>query len=484
MRNRPRCVAVIVGLTLQSLAFVHAVPQGWAQAGQPATELKRPAYQLRRFDEDWSVLKGVDLKTTDDFWDRLKFIPFNRDESVWLSLGGQVRERAEYFRHYLFGASKPEDTDAYLLSRFRLSADLHVTPYFRMFVEGKSSFSLDRDLVEGRTPAYVDEFDLQNGFADLMLPLGETASLTLRGGRQELLFGAQRLVGVSDFTNVRRTFDGGQGIIRIGDWNISPFWAELVVVDKYKFNDSTSDNKLFGIYSTGPLRFVPVNLDVYWLSADNAGVTINGTSGRERRQTLGARTWGKIGQTHLDFEVEGAGQFGTVGRGNIAAGMLTTNLGYTLAVPGLSPRVYVEFDYASGDGKPGGSVGTFNQLYPTAHSYLGYIDYIGRQNIISPSAGVTSSPVRDLTLSLQQYFFWRASDRDALYNKSGAVFRSGTGTTASYVGAEIDLLATYNFTRHLLGYVGYSHFFSGEFIRKTGPSRDSDFLYSAIQYTF
>ncbi len=117
MRNRPRCVAVIVGLTLQSLAFVHAVPQGWAQAGQPATELKRPAYQLRRFDEDWSVLKGVDPRATDDFWDRLKFIPFNRDESVWLSLGGQVRERAEYFRHYLFGASKPEDTDAYLLSR-------------------------------------------------------------------------------------------------------------------------------------------------------------------------------------------------------------------------------------------------------------------------------------------------------------------------------------------------------------------------------
>ena len=129
-------------------------------------------------------------------------------------------------------------------------------------------------------------------------------------------------------------------------------------------------------------------------------------------------------------------------------------------------------------------MGSFNQFYPTAHSFLGYIDYIGRQNIISPSAGVTFSPVHDLTLSLQQYFFWRASDRDALYNKSGAVLRPGTGTTATYVGAEIDLLAAYNFTRQLLGSVGYSHFFPGEFIRKTGPSRDSDFFYSALQYTF
>jgi hypothetical protein len=484
MRAPPRWLTIIVGLAFQLLAFVHVVPPAPAQTDQAANELKRPAYQLRRFDEDWSVLRGVDLSGTDDFWDRLKFIPLTRDESVWLSLAGQVRERAEYFRHFLFGVSKPDDTDAYLLSRFRLSADLHITSYVRLFAEGKASFALDRTLQGGRTNSFVDEFDLQNGFADIMIPLGEQADVTLRGGRQELLFGAQRLVGVSDFTNVRRTFDGGQGIIRIGDWTISPFWAELVVVDQYKFNKSTPDNRLFGIYSTGPLRFLPVNLDLYWLGADNAGVTINGTSGREFRQTLGARTWGKIGRTGLDFEVEAAGQFGTVGRRDIAAGMFTSVLGYSLPVPSLSPRVYLEFDYASGDGRPGGNVGTFNQLYPTAHSYLGYIDYVGRQNIISPSAGVTLSPVRDLTLSLQQYFFWRASDHDALYNKSGVVFRPGTGTTASYVGAEIDLLATYNFTRHLLGYVGYSRFFTGEFIRKTGPAQDSDFLYSAIQYTF
>ena len=34
------------------------------------------------------------------------------------------------------------------------------------------------------------------------------------------------------------------------------------------------------------------------------------------------------------------------------------------------------------------------------------------------------------------------------------------------------------------GLCGYSRFFTGEFIRKTGPSRDSDFFYTAIQYTF
>ena len=488
MRNQPRYVTVIVGMALLALAFVSGALPAWAQAGPPASEPQRPALQIgnaARFDEDWSVLRGVDLSTTDDFWDRLKFIPLTTDGSVWLTIGGQARERGEYFRHFLFGSSAPEDTDAYLASRFRLSADLHVTPYFRMFAEGKSAFVLDRDLQGGRTTSFVNELDLLNGFADIMIPLGDQANVTLRGGRQELIFGAQRLVGVSDFTNAfPRTFDGGRGIIRIGDWTISPFWAQLVVVDKYKFDKSTSDTKLFGIYSTGPLPFVPVNLDAYWLSADNAGVTINATSGRERRQTIGARTWGKIGQTHLDFEIEGAGQFGTVGRGDVAAGMFTAVIGYTLPVPGLAARVYAEFDYASGDGKPGGRVGTFNQLQPSAHSFLGYMDLIGRQNIVNSLVGVTVSPVRDLTLSLQQYFFWRASERDALYNKQSGVLRPGTGTTARYVGAEMDLLATYDFTRHLQGYAGYSRFFTGEFIRKTGPSRDSDFFYTAIQYTF
>jgi hypothetical protein len=34
------------------------------------------------------------------------------------------------------------------------------------------------------------------------------------------------------------------------------------------------------------------------------------------------------------------------------------------------------------------------------------------------------------------------------------------------------------------GYEGYSRFFVGDFIRETGPSRESDFLYGALQYTF
>jgi len=480
-------LAVVVSAALWLPSSIHCVPPAWGQAGEPRIDPKRPAYQIGsagRFNEDWSVLRGVDLDRTDDFWDRLKFIPLGTDQDVWLTLGGQARERGEYFRKFLFGDSEPKQSDGYLLSRYRLNADLHVTRYFRMFAEGRAAFALDRELVGGRTTSFVDELDLMNGFADVMIPFGPQASVTLRGGRQELIFGSQRLVGPGDFTQVPRAFEGGAAIGQVAGWTITPYWTRAVVIDKYRFNKSTADQEFFGVFGSGPLPVLPVTLDLYWLDANNKTASFNGTVGREHRHTLGGRVLGKIGATGLDFEVEGAAQFGTVGRGDVAASMFTTVVGYTLPVARLSPRVYVEFDYASGDDKRGGDVGTFNQLYPNAHSYLGYIDYIGRQNILSPNAGISLSPLEGLTLSLQQYFFWRASDRDALYNKSGAVLRPGTTTTARYVGAETDVLANYNITRHILGYAGYSHFFTGEFIHKTGKDRDSDFYYLAIQYTF
>src|SRR5205807_10350834 len=158
--------------------------------------------------------------------------------------------------------SEPKQSDGYLLSRYRLSADLHVTRYFRMFAEGRSAFALDRELTGGRTNAFVDELDLMNGFADVMIPLGQQASVTLRGGRQELIFGSQRLVGPGDFTQVPRSFDGGAAIGQVAGWTISPVCAQSVVLDKYRFNESTSDLEFFAIFATGPVPVLPVNLDL------------------------------------------------------------------------------------------------------------------------------------------------------------------------------------------------------------------------------
>jgi len=55
---------------------------------------------------------------------------------VWLSFGGRPVRVWSTSIKFQWGASHPS-SPMHTLSRLRLSADLHVTPYFRMYVEGK-----------------------------------------------------------------------------------------------------------------------------------------------------------------------------------------------------------------------------------------------------------------------------------------------------------------------------------------------------------
>ena len=122
-----RALVVVLILLCSRSAF--------AQAGRPASEPQRPAFADRRFDEDWSTLRGADLGG--HFWDRVKFLPLRNEEDVWLTLGGQVRARQEGVRQFQFGESQPAQSDGFLLSRIRLSADLHASRYFRIFAEAQ-----------------------------------------------------------------------------------------------------------------------------------------------------------------------------------------------------------------------------------------------------------------------------------------------------------------------------------------------------------
>ncbi len=71
-------------------------------------------------------------------------------------------------------------------------ADAHFGEYFRFFAQFKSSLEDGRN--GGARPTDRDEFDLGQAFLDVRLPLAEASSLTLRVGRQELVYGSSRLV--------------------------------------------------------------------------------------------------------------------------------------------------------------------------------------------------------------------------------------------------------------------------------------------------
>jgi hypothetical protein len=451
-------------------------------SAQDAAVPQRPAYNFQRFREDWSVLREIPEEERTDFWDPIKYIPLSRDGVIWASFGGSARLRLENWSNFNF---VPGADDTFLLWRLLMHVDVHLGENIRAFVQGKSSLSTKRDLPGGTRTLDVDELDLEEAFADFRIPFGSDLSLTLRPGRQWLLFGRQRVVSPLTWSNTLRRWDGASAILECGGWTAQGFWGEFVPVLKYDFNVPDRQTQLYGVYATGPVLGSDLSMDFYMLGLDKGtNVTFDGTTGPERRYTLGGRAFGKVGATGLDYDVEGAWQWGDVGAGDVNAAMFGGIVGYRAEGLWGQPRFTAGFDWGSGDRTAGGDVETYNQLFPLGHAFLGYIDVIGRQNIASFNLGASVQPLKNFTVSLTGYQFWRADSADALYDAGGAVVRPGAPGASLNVGQEIDLVLSYQFDRHLLGELGYSHFFAGDFIDESGPGDDIDFLYVQLEYTF
>src|SRR5207253_6982176 len=135
-------------------------------------------------------------------------------KTQWLSLGGELRERFEYYSAPNFGI-QGEPANGYFLHRLLLHADLHLGDSARAFVQIASNLSSGKD---NAAPPYVDEVDVQQAFIDLRLPIAVETGIdpVVRIGRQEMAFGSQRIIAVRDAPNVRRNYDGFRIVDSIG----------------------------------------------------------------------------------------------------------------------------------------------------------------------------------------------------------------------------------------------------------------------------
>lgn len=442
----------------------------------------RPGFQTLRYEEDWSFLAQVPKEEQQPL-DALKYIPLGSNDSFWLSLGGQARLRFENWSNFVFSPAAANDDD-YWLVRLRAHADLHLGDYLRLFVEGKSAHAPERTLPGGRRTLDVDELAAQNAFVELRLPGDGAVNWMLRSGRQELLMGKQRLISPLDWANTRRTFDGFLGQFAIENWTIKAFWTLPVTINKYDLNKIDDDSEFFGVYKTGTFTSIPLDMDAYLLGLHRESATFNAKAGYEKRYTVGLRFAGKIGQSPWAYDVEGAYQFGDIAGADISAYMLASRLDYAFQDLAGNPKAHLGFDYASGDEGAGGDVETFNQLFPLGHAYLGYMDFIGRQNIVDLTGGLSVAPHKQVTVAMTGHYFWRAHQDDALYNAGGGVVRAGSAGSSQEVGSEIDLTVKASLHKHLSAVAGYSHFFAGDFIKESGTAEDADFVHVTLQVTF
>jgi len=496
MLSKTYLVASLIALC----ASVHTFAQTTAPTTAPALSPKPgtgggpPAYTVVSYNENYSYLR--DPANRSDFFDPIKFMPLDRDGDIWLSLGGQFRERYEYFNNNNFGAG-PQTEDGYYLHRFFAHADLHVGPYFRAYVEGISAMMDHRN--GGPRATDSDTFDLGQGFVDFILPFDQSHSLTFRAGRQDLLYGAQRLISPLDWVNTRRTFDGVKLSLAMPNNTLDAFLVRPVIVNDTHPDPDDAHSYFGGVYDTWKLpQFMPgadTTLELYGLTLDKSSRAALATS---PAVAVGSDTYTFGGRFSAnpkpwDFDIEPDYQLGRSGTGAIRAWSIAMEGGYTFLQAPLTPRANLGFDAASGDKNPKKpDKQTFNQLFPLGHAYFGYIDVIGRQNIVDLHPGFELLLLKDrdfakkLSLRTDYHLFWRENTNDAVYTAAGTVLRASAGNVNhdQKIGDELDLLLNWQVDRHLSAYVGYSRFFVGDFIRHTGAHADIDFAYAAVQYTF
>lgn len=375
-----------------------------------------------------------------------------------------------------------QTTNDYTLNRFRLFSDWYYKDSLRIYGEYLWADSFHEDLAPLITD--VDRGDILNLFVDLKLFEYENVPVFVRGGRQEMLYGSQRLLSPLEWANTRRTFQGVK-VFRHGErWDLDSFWVQPVIPRADELDQADDKQNLVGTWATYKPEKGEV-IDLYFLGYHNRNTLTQ--SGIERApnqiNTIGTRYAGDEEGFLWDFE--SMLQFGEQTDRNLFAGAATAGLGRTWELD-WSPTLWAYYDYASGDREPNsGHANTFNQLFPFGHYYMGWMDLVGRQNIHDLNFHAYLYPTRWITLWSQYHRFWLAEAKDAMYGPGGTpIRRDPTGQSGTDVGHEIGLFANFHLTRYSDIMVSYNKLYGGDFLQATagpGKSADADSLYLMFQ---
>lgn len=454
---------------------------GTANAQSTDTKLltSAPPYKQLRYDENYAYLRNPAGRS--DYLDAIKFIPFSTNGNWYLTLGGEIRERYEYYHNSLWGRG-PQDDNGYLLQRYMVHADAHFGDYFRVFTQFKSGLEDGRE--GGPRPTDRDDFDLNQTFFDVRVPLADVDSLTFRAGRQELSYGSSRLISAREAPNVRLSFDGAKAILNLGGWRVDAFAVRPVRTKTGVFDDDSDPNqKFWGLYSVTPISWLPGgNVDLYYLGLDRNEARFDQGTAHEHRYSVGTRVWGR--KAGLDYNLEFVYQFGSFDSGDIQAWTAASDIGFTFESAPLKPRLGLKANITSGDDNANNAdLQTFNPLFPRG-AYFGEPALIGPANHIDVHPQLDFSLSRNVTLTGDWDWFWRESTHDGIYGPAVNLIQSGQTSNARYVGNQVEAMLEWRLDRHFTLSADYAHFFTGEFLKQTTPGKDVNYVSTWVTFRF
>jgi hypothetical protein len=403
--------------------------------------------------------------------------PFNYQEMPsWMKLDFELRGRTE--DQSSLGEVQNKDR-AYELTRVWGGVTVVPANWLTFYAQFLDTHALGLPLND--TAANMrDVFDLRQGYLNFHY---RPAQLLV--GRFEMRIGDERVVGISDWTNNSRTWDGAY--LRIGDVNqLNIFTTSVVTVHPSSLDTHGAGLTFHGVHAK-LATYVP-HTDIEPFVLIKAEPSVKGLEGGAGTET--EVTFGSYYNTHwYGFDSSGTGmlQRGTYGADSIEAGAAIVRGGYGADRLPWKPHLEYEYDYATGNDHSNlNHWSTFDQQYPSNHNAFGLVDLFGFQNIKQDRVNLQLTPKQNLLVLFQGGSLHVATVHDAVYSSAGSslIAVPTGGFKGDGIGSEFDASAKYIYKKSFVTNLGVGHFFPGEVVTEGLPTKHAPLTYAYISFTY
>jgi Alginate export len=399
------------------------------------------------------------------------------DIPSWMTLDLQLRGRTE--EQTALGYVSGKDR-LYELTRVWGGVNMRATDWLTVYAQFMDVHALGLPLKD--TAANMrDTFDLRQGYLDL-----HYKALQVMVGRKELRFADKRLIGISDWTNTSRTFDGF--FMDVGQKNhLDLFSASVVQIHPTSLDTHGAGLTFHGAHARLTTLVPKTTIEPMVLVHALPRVTSQqGMVGSQTEVTFGSYYETKL---PLGFDSSGSGmlQRGSYSNDSIHAGSAIFRGGYGAAWLPWKPHLEGEYDYATGNTHTNAMrIGTFDQEYPSNHNAFGLVDLFGFQNITQRRVSLQLTPRNNFAILLQGGSLRLATVHDGVYTGSGtSLFAAPTGGFKSDdMGSEFDASAKYIFHKSFVTNIGVGHFFPGEVMNSANHGAPLTLAYLSLTYRF
>lgn len=391
-------------------------------------------------------------------------------DPVPYDITGEVRVRNE-------NDNRDFDSDtgykSFNLMRTRLGVNVRPAEDVNVFVQVQDS-RVQGVEPSSTTPGVQEDtkLDLHQGFFEVN-NLGWNG-FGVKAGRMQVRWGNERLIGVNDWDNVSRAFDGVMASVSTERVNVQTLFANLVERDTPAIGapeTENSDATLQGAY--GSISVAPnANADVFVINVRDK-VTPSDDDDMNVL-TLGTRVHGKAA-SQFDYSVEGSFQTGSQETGpatqlDVSGFMFGGEVGMSLGSEARPVRIAAGYDYLSGDedGAANGKLEAFDTLFDDSHKFYGLMDLPQ----LASSAGL-----QDVKLDVTGTVFQNENNVVRLGGEFHNFRLAKAGTGEATLGNEVDVHASWAYRNRFVPTLGLSAFLPSDAIPGSTPGSSADNSY-------